>query len=102
MRSSPRRPCWVRHRRFPRRGHLGGRPALGPAAGVVTDALIAALVIRKLSKIMQHVAALPSGDARYDVALRALRLWGHLLSTSDPGFGGSAQGWGLGEGDAGS
>ena len=73
-------------------GIWAGTPALGPAAGVVTDALIAALVIRKLSKIMHPVAELPSGDVRCDVALRALRLWGHLLSTSDPGFGGSAQG----------
>ena len=73
-------------------GIWAGAPAFGPAASVVTDALIAALVVRKLGKITQHVAELPSGAARYDVALRALRLWGHLLSTSDPGFGGSAQG----------
>ena len=83
-------------------GIWAGAPALGPAAGVVTDALIAALVIRKFSKIIHHIAELPSGDVRCDVALRALRLWGDLLSTGGPGFGGSAQGWGLGEGDAGS
>ena len=83
-------------------GIWAGALALGSAAIVVTDALIATLVIRKSSEIMQRVAELPSGDARHDVALRALRLWGHLLSTSGPGFGGSAQGWGLGEGDAGS
>ena len=83
-------------------GIWAGTPALAPASGVVTDALIAALVIHKSSEIMQHVAELQSGDARHDVALRTLRLWGDLLSTSGPGFGGSAQGWGLGEGDAGS
>ena len=59
-------------------GIWAGTPAFGPAAGVVTDALIAALVIRKFSKIMQHFAAHPSGDVRCDVALRALRLWGDL------------------------
>jgi hypothetical protein len=69
-----------------------GAPAPGRPAAIITDALIAALITRKLSKIIQHVAELLAGNVSPDVALWGLRFLGYLLSTSGPGEWGSSQG----------
>ena len=64
VRSSPRRPCRVRHRRF--RGGASGRAPPRPALGV---GLTLSPVYIHSGGNHQHVAAHPSGDARPDVAL---------------------------------
>ena len=58
-------------------GIWAGAPAPAPTAAHITDAHIAAVVTRELSETIHHDSELLGGDIQPDVALRALRLWGH-------------------------